>query len=397
MQGTTMNSGASVPKEEPHVQTAQADKQTRAGLHARLLSHIRPWSEKTIRYLWIAVCALLACVAVFNFYQTQQIQQDMVKRRLMEVSLQDLIIQSTALRHLDNTRSYETKLGLETRGYGSPQELINQLAARLAVIEAINEQTELQERTRALRQQLIRLDNALNSTRQINFTVMDEWFVELSLLNTAMKQSALPAEDKINTLQRNNLILTLIVLFFAVGYVSWSMWLQSKIRQKFASELFYLRNQARTDSLTGLLNRRGWENATDAYLRKMQRQSQLQGSVAIIDIDYFKQYNDTYGHDAGDARLREFAESLKANFRPGDLIARIGGEEFAVLLPNCTAEDAQRIVDRIRMGNQTQVGFSAGICDVALNEGIDRTMAIADQALYQAKNKGRNRSCLAKA
>jgi len=388
-----MNSGVSDPGE----QSAQAAEPTRAGFYSRLFSHIQPCSERTIRYFWMLLCGLLALVAVFNFHQTQQIQQDMDKRRLMEVSLQDLIVQSTALRHLDSAHTYETKLGLETRGYGSPQELINQLAARLAVIEAINEQPDLLARTQALRQQLMGIDKAANGARSISFKLMDQWFVELSLLNTAIKQSTVMSDEKANTLQRNNLILTLIVLFFSVGYVSWTLWLQSRLRQKFASELFFLRNQARTDSLTGLLNRRGWQSTTDDHLKKMQRQSQLQGSVAIIDIDYFKQYNDTYGHEAGDARLREFAETLKANFRPGDLIARIGGEEFAVLLPNCTAEDAQRIVDRIRISEQTQVGFSAGICDIAHMEGIERTMAIADQALYQAKNKGRNRSCLAKA
>lgn len=135
---------------------------------------------------------------------------------------------------------------------------------------------------------------------------------------------------------------------------------------------------------------------TSAYLRKIQAQNQLQGSVAIIDIDYFKQYNDTFGHEAGDIRLREFAETLRMNFRPGDLIARIGGEEFAVLLANCTAQDAQRIVDRIRLNGQGKVGFSAGICDITHSDNIDRTMALADHALYQAKNKGRNRSCLGK-
>lgn len=385
-----MNSGASE-------YTTQDQDLSGQGLGTRLLSHIQPFSEKSIRYFWMFLCGLLAVVAIFNFYQTQQIQKDMVKRRLVEVSLQDLIVQSTALRHFDNTHSYETKIGLETGGYGSPQELMNQLAARLAVIEAINDgQTELLKRTQALREQLLVIDAAANGGRQINFKLMDPWFVELNLLNTTIKQSAMASDEKINTLQRNNLILTLIVLFFSVGYVSWTLWMQSKLRQKFANELFLLRNQAKTDSLTGLLNRRGWQDTTESYLRRMQRESQLQGSVAIVDIDYFKQYNDTYGHEAGDIRLQEFAEILKSNFRPGDLIARIGGEEFAVLLPNCTAEDAQQIIDRIRLGGRTEVGFSAGICDIEHREGIERIMAIADQALYQAKNKGRNQSCLAK-
>lgn len=262
------------------------------------------------------------------------------------------------------------------------------------MIEAVNEPASLLQHARGLRKHLIAIDALINNPLRADPKIMDQWFIELSLLNSAMKNSAVVADEKVNTLQRNNLILTLIVLFLSVGFVSLTLWRQSRLRQRFANELLHLGNQARTDALTGLLNLRGWQDMTSAYLRKMQRQNNLQGSVAMIDIDYFKQYNDTYGHEAGDARLREFAEILRTNFRPGDLIARIGGEEFAVLLPNCTANDAQRIVDRIRSANTCRVGFSAGICNVKHTESIDRTMAIADQALYQAKHRGRNRSCL---
>jgi diguanylate cyclase (GGDEF)-like protein len=380
-----MNSGVSEPE-------SRIDN----GMRGHLLKQIQPCSERTIRYLWIALCSMLALVAVFNFHQATDIQADMAKRRLIEVTVQDLIVQSTALRHLGNSRSYETRLGLESRGYQSPQELVNQLAARLAVVEAVNEPGSLAAHAHALRQHLIQIDQLVNNPNEVNSKVMDQWFIELSLLNTALKKSALASDEKVNTLQRNNLILTVIVLFFSVGFVGLTLWRQSRLRKRFARELFHLGNQARTDALTGLLNRRGWQDLSGAYLRRMRRENQLHGSVAIIDIDYFKQYNDTYGHEAGDARLKEFATILRTNFRPGDLIARIGGEEFAVLLPNCTASDAQRIVDRIRMGGQSQVGFSAGISDIAPLEAIERTMASADQALYQAKNKGRNRSCLGK-
>lgn len=358
------------------------------------IRHLRPCSEKTIRYFWLALCVILAAVAIFNYGKAHQIQGDLAKRRLLEVSLQDLIVQSTTLHHLGNQHAYETKLGLETRGYSSPQELLNQLAARLAVIETINTHSGLTESAASLREHLIAMDQQLDRFGKLDPQRIEFWLIELGIFNTTLKKHAQSADEKVNALQRNNLILTLIVLVHSVSFVSLTLWLQSNLRKRFAVELLHLSNQARSDPLTGLLNRRGWQDLSSAYLRKMQRENQRQGSVAIIDIDYFKQYNDTYGHEAGDMRLREFAETLRTNFRPGDLIARVGGEEFAVLLPNCTADDTQRIVDRIRLNGNCKVGFSAGICDITQADSIDRTMAQADHALYQAKNKGRNRSCL---
>ncbi len=360
------------------------------------IRYLRPCSEKAIRYFWLALCIILAAVAVFNYSEAHHIQGDLTKRRLLEVSLQDLVVQSTALHHLDNEHAYETKLGLETRGYRSPQELLNQLAARLAVIETINTHSALTESVASLREHLIAMDQQLATMGKPDTQSIEFWLIELGVFNRILKKDVPMADDKVNELQRNNLILTLVVLIYSVSFVSLTLWRQSNLRQRFALELLHLSNQARSDPLTGLLNRRGWQDMTSAYLRKMQAQNQLQGSVAIIDIDYFKQYNDTFGHEAGDIRLREFAETLRMNFRPGDLIARIGGEEFAVLLANCTAQDAQRIVDRIRLNGQGKVGFSAGICDITHSDNINRTMALADHALYQAKNKGRNRSCLGK-
>ena len=358
------------------------------------IRHLRPCSEKTIRYFWLALCVILAAVAIFNYGKAHQIQGDLAKRRLLEVSLQDLIVQSTTLHHLGNQHAYKTKLGLETRGYSSPQELLNQLAARLAVIETINTHSGLTESAASLREHLIAMDQQLDRFGKLDPQRIESWLIELGIFNTTLKKHTQSTDEKVNALQRNNLILTLIVLVHSVSFVSLTLWRQSNLRKRFAVELLHLSNQARSDPLTGLLNRRGWQDLSSAYLRKMQRENQRQGSVAIIDIDYFKQYNDTYGHEAGDMRLREFAETLRTNFRPGDLIARVGGEEFAVLLPNCTADDTQRIVDRIRLNGNCKVGFSAGICDITQADSIDRTMAQADHALYQAKNKGRNRSCL---
>ncbi len=117
----------------------------------------------------------------------------------------------------------------------------------------------------------------------------------------------------------------------------------------------------------------------------------------MLDVDHFKQVNDSYGHQTGDAVLREVADALVSNTKNYDVAARYGGDEFVVLLPGCSRDDAVRVAERVRRGIARSVGeapvtVSAGVATVPDNAGdAERLMAAADAALYEAKRTGRDR------
>lgn len=161
------------------------------------------------------------------------------------------------------------------------------------------------------------------------------------------------------------------------------------------------------DSLTGLANRRRFdERLKDEWARAYRDRSSL--ALLMVDVDHFKAYNDEYGHPAGDACLRRVAQVIAGEMqRPGDLAARYGGEEFAILLPNTDAEGCARIGDRIRRAireaglvhtsNRAIGCVTASLGGAACRPVLERTAGVAslveaaDQALYGAKEAGRNR------
>ncbi len=158
---------------------------------------------------------------------------------------------------------------------------------------------------------------------------------------------------------------------------------------------------AETDSLTGLTNRRSFfSHATDVLAA-----AKLNGrpvTLMVLDADYFKQLNDTYGHAVGDAGLRFISESLQQCVRSTDVTCRLGGEEFAILLPGMNAADstplAKRIVDTIStrpMVHENKIiemSVSCGYADTDIAYDMTRLFKAADDALYAAKADGRNRA-----
>jgi diguanylate cyclase (GGDEF)-like protein len=147
---------------------------------------------------------------------------------------------------------------------------------------------------------------------------------------------------------------------------------------------------ARTDDLTGLLNRRAWDTEVSRELTRAKREERPI-CVAIIDLDRFKQYNDAHGHQAGDRFLKQMAGAWSAMLRGSDILARYGGEEFALALPGTDLDAAQAMLERMRQALPEDQTCSAGVCRWDGEESAETLTARADTALYAAKDAGRDR------
>ena len=151
---------------------------------------------------------------------------------------------------------------------------------------------------------------------------------------------------------------------------------------------------ARTDDLTGLANRRAWEELLPTELARASRDD-APLCVAMLDLDHFKAYNDEHGHQAGDRLLKAAAGAWRGSLRATDVLARYGGEEFVVVLPRCDLEDALVLLARLRKATPEDQTVSAGVALWDGEEAPEALVARADEALYEAKNAGRNQVIVA--
>jgi diguanylate cyclase (GGDEF)-like protein len=153
------------------------------------------------------------------------------------------------------------------------------------------------------------------------------------------------------------------------------------------------------DPLTGALNRRAWTKHASRELARCERRGQPVALVAI-DLDNFKRVNDTHGHGGGDVALCAFVDLVKEQLRPEDMIARLGGEEFALLLPGmdtldaaCAADNLRHSLEQMRVhydGRMIQTTASAGVTVMQPGESLEEMLKRADDLLYRAKSEGRN-------
>ncbi|MBT9382442.1 sensor domain-containing diguanylate cyclase [Pseudooceanicola sp. CBS1P-1] len=161
-----------------------------------------------------------------------------------------------------------------------------------------------------------------------------------------------------------------------------------------------LRQIAHSDALTGAMTRRGWMEAAEREIAESRRDG-MPAALLLMDIDHFKRINDTHGHASGDLVLREVAQTCFAELREADLLARIGGEEFAALLPLTDTEGALALAERLRAaisgrllrveGGMLHVTASFGVAGLTPGiTGIEDWLSAADALLYRAKMDGRN-------
>jgi diguanylate cyclase (GGDEF)-like protein len=183
------------------------------------------------------------------------------------------------------------------------------------------------------------------------------------------------------------LIITTLALLVCVTMANWAL-VEAEMAQRDAAVL---------DPLTGLLNRK----ALDLRILELEQQARLTGaSVALVacDLDHFKRVNDTHGHDRGDAVLRSFAYQMRKALRSFELIYRLGGEEFLFVLPGARLEEAEAIAERLRKSVEEgepgglEVTASFGVSAAAGEDFVySELFKAADEALYEAKDAGRNR------
>ena len=164
-----------------------------------------------------------------------------------------------------------------------------------------------------------------------------------------------------------------------------------------------LNKQATTDPLTGVYNRRFFMDSCQKNIALAKRKKEPL-SILMIDIDHFKQINDTYGHAIGDEVIQKLSSIMQESQRKSDVIARYGGEEFLILLPDTPYERAKEVAQKLRKkveesfvethnGKKVRFSVSIGVATIHKEDSYETLMHNADKALYQAKESGRNRVC----
>ena len=353
---------------------------------------------------WILLCVCLLGLSIYRFQEGRTFTKDLRHVRQLEKNSVALYFSGLDLK----ATLLEQAISSSQHNHITVQEAIAKIDGQLAVAETQLELGEDIPALPALRRTLNKLkeQTAIGSAIELATSesapmavqhnwvgLLNEWFSQTDALSASAQHKITQLDRHIVSLQNSNLIMFLTVIF-SIGLMLVDvarMWLKAQDAQ--AKRETLLSELAHMDPLTSLLNRRGWDDKTPRVTQRCI-QANTPMSVVMLDLDHFKRYNDEYGHAAGDLLLKQYAQALQQRSRPGDVVARMGGEEFAMALPGCDADMAYRQIERIRRDSLVNARFSAGIVLVQANMSIEEALACADSALYDAKNQGRNRSVI---
>jgi diguanylate cyclase (GGDEF)-like protein len=230
------------------------------------------------------------------------------------------------------------------------------------------------------------LDHALRHNNRLQ-----KYETQLLENKLQIQQLKLDAQQRQQETSRLYLALAAVVAT-SLALLAFTLW---RSRRRF-------RSQAQTDSLTGIANRRHFLDRAQQVALRNRNPPQI-ASVFVLDIDHFKLINDIHGHQAGDAAIRHVALHASACLRDGDVFGRIGGEEFAALLPATDEPAAWKLAETIRQaieqtplnhhGDRIHITVSIGLMSAPLTgDNMEHLMQCADKVMYRAKNSGRNRS-----
>lgn len=209
-----------------------------------------------------------------------------------------------------------------------------------------------------------------------------------------VEQADRVSQDRMSNVLTLNILLMIFIFLTAAGVI----WRVHFLQQE-------LDRQATTDVLTGIPNRRYFMELVNREVERSKRY-QTPFALAVVDLDWFKTVNDTYGHPVGDAVLKTFCAVCQQTVRASDIVGRIGGEEFAILFPNTTLLEAKDVLERVRIaveqaemamsqGSSVRITASFGLTAFVFKRTeLDIIFKQADEALYQAKESGRNRVCI---
>ena len=320
--------------------------------------------------------------------QLKKLNDSLIKSKVeLQITQTNLIKQNQLL--VDN----QTQLASLTK---SKKSIISELASKQNYL--IDQQKLLTEKETENIQQLQKLDRLHLSINEV------EKKLQQQLTKLKQQNNIIEGKEQKITGQRKLLYIT-VAIAIVILLLTLSILRISRLRKKANKELARLNEQlyefATTDDMTTLFNRRHFLETAQRELNQLQRTKKM-GAVLMIDIDHFKNINDSHGHAAGDQILIEVAKALKDNLRDYDIVGRIGGEEFAMFLPNSPIETAIQIAERIRaktanlstsfQQKSISLTISVGLTAIQENENnIDSLINRADKALYQAKDSGRNR------